>query len=272
MKYKTFMIIVKSAGALAGAGLLYWTCSAEEVPPLERVGVGVGVEVPPETETPVIETKPPPVARPESKPKNATSNTEARLRALLGNLAKTPKIKDLFAGAGPKINLYAEDGVWVRAKVDLDRDDKWDEKWRWEKGVIYRKLSSADNDIYGTEAPLDIPAATITPPTNVDKPTTAAQDELREVDRFMLGLLDRPVTAKIKDASKGRRFKINLYSDDGQRFNRAKADLDRDDKWDEKWDFKTDGSITRKVSSADNDSYDQRFVLEARSRWQPVTD
>lgn len=86
---------------------------------------------------------------------------------------------------------------------------------------------------------------------------------LRAVDRDVLDLLRRPVQAKIKDASKGKPWKINLYSDDGAAFNRAKVDLDRDDKWDESWSFKT--PTERKVAPADDENYTEVWVLAGES-------
>lgn len=49
-----------------------------------------------------------------------------------------------------------------------------------------------------------------------------------------MALLSQPVQEKIKDATKEKPYKANLYSDDGARWNHAKVDLDRDDKDDEK--------------------------------------
>src|SRR5439155_1488816 len=63
----------------------------------------------------------------------------------------------------------------------------------------------------------------------------AASGDLRPVDQDALALLARPVGGKMKDATAGKPYKINLYSDDGRRWSRLKVDLDRDDRWDESW-------------------------------------
>lgn len=65
---------------------------------------------------------------------------------------------------------------------------------------------------------------------------------------------------KKKDVTKGRPFKVNVYQDAGKsEVNRAKVDLDRDDKFDEKWTF--DGeSITRQVAPNDDESYTETYV------------
>ena len=43
---------------------------------------------------------------------------------------------------------------------------------------------------------------------------------LRPVDTEILAILDRPVVEKIKDASAGKPYKINAYSDDKKRFKK----------------------------------------------------
>jgi hypothetical protein len=93
---------------------------------------------------------------------------------------------------------------------------------------------------------------------NTPQPLAAA--DANGVDGAMEQALRQSVRDKIKDAIKGRAFKINLYSDDGARWNRAKVDLDRDDKWDEKWTFKPDGSVEKQVAPQDDENYTETFV------------
>jgi hypothetical protein len=38
-----------------------------------------------------------------------------------------------------------------RAKIDLDRDDKWDEKWTFDGTNISRKVSPNDDEDYSQE-------------------------------------------------------------------------------------------------------------------------
>ena len=66
----------------------------------------------------------------------------------------------------------------------------------------------------------------------------------------------------VKDAIKGKPYKVNLYSDDGTHFTRVKLDLDRDDKWDESWTFDADGGIERKVAPADDENYSETWLLD----------
>jgi hypothetical protein len=91
-------------------------------------------------------------------------------------------------------------------------------------------------------------------------PATSAAG-LRAVDNDMMALVKGPAQEKVKDATKGKPYKINLYSDDGQRFNRAKVDLNSNDKWDESWTFDASGSIERKAAPADDENYTQVYSL-----------
>jgi hypothetical protein len=258
MKFKTFQALLIGGGAII-SGLVIFSIArtVRNQPP----------------ESPTITTldhkpsKPPPRG---ASPNNANYHDAMLARLGQPSMGET-KIKDLLGSGSPKVNVYADAGIWNRAKVDLDRDEKWDEKWRWEADVVYLATAPNDDEAYGPEQIFGEPAPEPKPAASDDGAPTANEiNELREVDTLLLELLELPVQTKIKDASKGRSFKINLYSDDGQRFNRAKVDLDRDDKWDEQWTLKADGAIEREVALADDEDYSQRFVLEARIRWQAL--
>ena len=88
------------------------------------------------------------------------------------------------------------------------------------------------------------------PPPAVDTPNQ------RPVDAVVAGMLGKNLgTSKRKDVTRGKPYKVNVYQDDGHTVaNRAKVDLDRDDKWDEKWTF-ADGTISRKVAPNDDEDY-----------------
>lgn len=82
--------------------------------------------------------------------------------------------------------------------------------------------------------------------------------DVRPVDKeLMLDWKGKAIpSSKLKDVSKGKAYKINVYKDSGSRgVNRAKVDLDRDDKWDEKWTFEPGGGVTRKTAPADDQNY-----------------
>ena len=104
-----------------------------------------------------------------------------------------------------------------------------------------------------------------TPP--VGDPSSAPDDGLRDVDRELVSWAGKDLGSdKIKDAKKGKAWKINLYQDAGEsKMNRAKVDLDRDDKWDEKWTF--DGAnISRQVAPADDEKYTDEYDWDG-SQW-----
>lgn len=138
--------------------------------------------------------------------------------------------------------------------------------------VLAPNEGDASRSGLASEAPTEAPRLGGAQELEAQPPAAGeAPDGLRDLDVLMLALIEQPVQAKIKDASRGRPFKINLYSDDDTRFNRAKVDLDRDDQWDEKWTFKPGGVIEREVAPNDDENYAERFVLEAKRRWQPIT-
>lgn len=184
----------------------------------------------------------------------------------------TDKIKDAAKGKAWKINVYADDGQrFNRLKIDLDRDEQDDETWTiFADGHIERKVSSKDNGSFDGAFRLEMsgwvdmqaPAAATAAPAAT---TTTTAGGLRPVDRDMLALVGSLTpTGKVKDATKGKPYKINLYSDDGQRFNRAKVDLDRDDKWDESWTWKG-SDIERQVAPADDERYSEVWLLSGEA-------
>jgi len=72
---------------------------------------------------------------------------------------------------------------------------------------------------------------------------------------------------RVKDAFRGRSYKVNLYADPGGgRVKRAKIDLDRDEKWDEKWTFDGEGGVKREVAPADDEQYTESYRLVA-GKW-----
>jgi hypothetical protein len=136
MKYRTFrgLVIGGALGIAAGGVFLLTRPSPAKVAPPAAVEA-VAVAAPPPAPT-----APPVAARPEHA---------AFLVSKLGQPAKGDKIKDALGSRQVKVNVYAEGGRWARAKVDLDRDEKWDEKWWLEDGVPVRAVAPADDEKYG---------------------------------------------------------------------------------------------------------------------------
>ena len=114
-------------------------------------------------------------------------------------------------------------------------------------------------------APAATPAAATPPP--VAAPPTATGPVApadRPWDKAVFDRLGQSLPGgKIKDATKGRPYKVNLYQDDGKpSMNRAKVDLDRDEKWDEKYSVDESGHLSRQVAPADDEQYTQTWVWD----------
>lgn len=88
----------------------------------------------------------------------------------------------------------------------------------------------------------------------------AGEDAITAHVRSMAGR--RLSSDKAKDVTSGRPYKVNLYQDSGHsQVNRAKIDLDRNDKWDEKWTFDGD-RITRQIAPDDDENYTKTLIFE----------
>ena len=182
------------------------------------------------------------------------------------------KIKDGTRGKPFKVNVYSDDRVrFNRLKIDLDRDNLDDETWTiFADGRIERKVSTKDNGVYDVNERLETTGwqsmSTAPVPSAADRymqPTasSATWPKGSASDAAMEVVLRLTVQAKIKDATRNQSFKINLYSDDGTAFNRAKVDLDRDDKWDESWTLKN-GTVEKQVAPADDENYTDVYVAK----------
>ena len=138
MKYKTFRSLIIASGLVAVVGGGYLMCSPShqsKLVPVEPVAIPAEVQ--------------PAEVQPASvQPAATTKDYRAYLLSELGKPSRGDKIKDAIAGP-VKVNMYAKNGVWDRAKVDLDRDEKWDEKWWMNKGKVMREVSPDDNEKYG---------------------------------------------------------------------------------------------------------------------------
>lgn len=302
MKYKTFRnLVMLGAAGLVGLGV--WqiaSCRAEQdqreresaATEMSRRSFVGAHDAAPGLPRDLTRTPGESAAAPlAGGPVQGHASPEEFLLATLGQPATADKLKDVTDGAGSKINVYNEGGVWARAKIDHDRDEKWDEKWHRDGAAFVRQIAPNDDEQYTRElrkvdaaapwaepgaAPAEAQPAAEMQPAPEAEPAAGAQPAAgtaapalatgREVDETMMGLLSTPVQEKIKDATKGRPYKINLYSDDRVRWNRAKVDLDRDDKFDEKWDFKDDGVVQRQVAPADDEQYSETYRLEG-GRW-----
>lgn len=130
---RTILIAMVASGATVGL-VLCTTADKKSAVPSAPVAV---------TTTP--SQAPQPVSAGSTPPPAPSDPNEARMlevaRVMLEQRATSDKIKDLFRGAGPKVNIYDDDkdGRWDRAKVDWNRDEVDDEKLNVKNGVLERK-------------------------------------------------------------------------------------------------------------------------------------
>ena len=100
------------------------------------------------------------------------------------------------------------------------------------------------------------------PPTPPPQPISPAPTGMpaRAYDAEVIAWSKKSISGdKVKDGSRGRPYKINLYKDPGHTtVNRAKVDLDRDDKWDEKYTFE-EGTITLEIAPYDDENYTKTY-------------
>lgn len=279
MKLKYFLALVAAVG-VAGVFLLAKACKSSEPPPKPQDVVV--------TPRPEPAPEPEPATRPE--PTRTTSAElaarphDAEVIAWSKKSIRGDKVKDASKGKPYKINLYKEAGHSTvnRAKVDLDRNDKWDEKYTFEAGKITLEIAPADDEVYTKtyhwtgSAWLPEGAAATTPATPTPTPAqaeapkpdpNAAKVDLpaRGYDAEVIAWKDKAIDGdKVKDASKGRAYKINLYRDAGHAtVNRAKVDVNRNDKFDEKYTFEP-GKITLQRAPADDEQYTETYHWTGR--------
>ncbi|MCX7024352.1 MAG: hypothetical protein NT080_07010 [Spirochaetes bacterium] len=110
-------------------------------------------------------------------------------------------------------------------------------------------------------------------PSAPQRDLAAGEQALREMDRAILDLLDKPMSGeRIKDAFPSRSYKVNVYKDSGfAQANRLKIDFDRDEKDDEKWTLEGFGpglKVKRQVAPKDDADYSEEYRLLGGA-WAP---
>jgi hypothetical protein len=97
-------------------------------------------------------------------------------------------------------------------------------------------------------------------PDSAAAPATASDLAARSYDAEVIAWSKRSISGdKMKDATKGKSWKLNLYKDAGySTVNRAKVDTNRNDKFDEKYTFETT-KITLQRAPNDDENYTETF-------------
>jgi hypothetical protein len=129
------------------------------------------------------------------------------------------------------------------------------------------------SEVPATPSPVGVaptpPPAPTAPSPDVPSQRAASAAASRPVDAAVMSYQGKNIGKdKLKDVTSGKDYKVNVYQDAGKpTVNRAKIDLDRDEKWDEKITFE-EGKITRQVAPADDEAYTQTFHWSG-SGWVP---
>lgn len=275
MKLKYFLALISLVG-VAGIVLLVKACKSNEPPPKPQ---DVVVKPRPPEPTPTPTPTPDPTPTPAGN-ELAARAYDAEVIAWSKKSISGDKVKDASKGKPYKINLYKDPGKPTvnRAKVDVNRNDKWDEKYTFEDGKITLEVAPADDEKYtktyhwtGTawlpEGATPTPVApdhgsAPKPDPGTATPAGGGKVDLaaRGYDAEVIAWKDKSIEGdKIKDASKGKPYKINLYQDAGKStVNRAKVDANRNDKFDDKYTFDA-GKITLQRAPADDEQYTETY-------------
>lgn len=158
MKFKTFRVILIGAIGLTGVGVLVGAstcCKGEDKTPKKPEVVATTEK--PKPEKTAEAPKPTQTAEPEKGDGLALRPMDKEILERLSGAAAGDKVKDAFPGKPYKVNLYKENGAtkFNRVKIDLDRDDKWDEKWSVDddagQEVVKRQVAPNDDEKYTDE-------------------------------------------------------------------------------------------------------------------------
>jgi type II secretory pathway pseudopilin PulG len=286
MKFKTFraiLLVVALLILIAGGAVMWGAVKSSRAKRAEKLAEVLQAQLEAERLAAIERAKNPPPTPTSGGASGAPAggrldpvSAQVLQRALQG-IGGT-KAKDAMKGAAFKVNFYADGsspGQVTRLKLDLNRNNAWDEKWTFETPGsaegIKRQVSSSDDGNYDKEYQLQGGAWVAKGGTDVPAP---AQPAPGGGDALALRPMDSKILAKVKAGISGAKlkdpwpqsWKVNLYSDskDGV-VTRLKVDLDRDNKSDEKWTISREGGVLkvkRKVSSGDDDTlYDREYRL-----------
>lgn len=157
MKFKTFIALVVSGILIVGVvlgGSCVWLLSrsgSSTPPPV--------VSDPGPPDQPIKSTRPAQTGQPAIPNVNADIPTGARpvdqdILNFLTQPASGDKVKDAFPGKTYKVSFYQDTPGqgWNRAKIDLNRNGKWDEKITIENGrMTKRQIATNDDENYDVE-------------------------------------------------------------------------------------------------------------------------
>lgn len=293
IKLKTFIIITTlGMGGALGGGYLLGSMGDKETPSQQHVTQADFPTGNAEQKTP---SRSHTSDQSSSQTTHSSNSAQETYQDILLHFRGQPvlggKRKDVDPSQAWKANLYQDDGFTVinRAKLDKDRDEKWDEKWTYKPdGAIEVQISTRDNNEYdqikrwmnGQWTYLKGESAPAAAKKSVEAHRKALKNEKKSNPSSSKTIQLSPAQTsamnwhqkslpgkKAKDVAKGQPFKLNVYQDKGHHtVNRLKMDLDRDGKWDEKWTFHEDGKISKKVAPNDDENYN-KVMIWSGSQW-----
>lgn len=157
MKLNHFLIIGGIVGAVGITGT-YFACKGGGDSDKDKKQTSVKKDKPaqdkPAQDKPVAKPEP---AKPTPKPPEPVKPAGDELpevdKVVLGWAGKdlgAKKKKDVTKGRPFKVSLYQDKGKSTvnRAKVDLDRDGKWDQKYTFKGTAVTRKSAPGDDEKY----------------------------------------------------------------------------------------------------------------------------
>jgi len=165
MRYKTFRTLAIVGVALAGAAGLYGLSrrGGDSEPAASPSAAAVPASPPVAAAAPAAGAAAPAVLVAPAQAEAVSTSSDALRpmdREILARAAQGisgDKAKDAVRGRPWKVNLYQDAGQSRvnRLKVDLDRDEKWDEKWTFTtdggREIVKRQVAPNDDEAYTLE-------------------------------------------------------------------------------------------------------------------------
>lgn len=162
MRYKTFRNLAVAGVVCVGAGGLYLMSRGGSDP---EAASYIAPDPNPAPAPRSVANVPPPPLPQETDATDASPDAlrpmDREILARVGEGISGDKAKDAIKGRPWKVNLYQDAGHSRvnRLKVDLDRDEKWDEKWTFtsDGGTdgVKRQVAPNDDEAYTEEYRLD---------------------------------------------------------------------------------------------------------------------
>jgi hypothetical protein len=152
MKLRNFLLVVVLVGA-GGVTASYLACSSKHDEP--KITNDDRNMTKPAVPPPAPATAPPPAPAVDAAVAAQTSDLAARpydadVLAWRTKTAPKGKIKDAAPGASYKLDVYQDKGKPTidRAKLDANRNGKWDDKYTFDGDTITLELAPADDEKY----------------------------------------------------------------------------------------------------------------------------